>query len=237
MPTSGKLVGGTPSASSIGVEGVEQVVDATFGASRISLRPTDYIFQGKVLGHYRIASVTGAILASSTNDVMPFFSFRWGNNSSAFAVIERISVGWALSTAFITQTSVIDADCIILRQFTAVAGGTLLLPSTTSALTNMVSSTMNQSMVAAIRISTTGTLGNTGTLDDNPFGCGCFNYNNHIGEAVATTDIYKVTAADQHPLVIGTNEGFTVRIITGWIGGTGVGSYYVTIDWAEVSGY
>lgn len=237
MPTSGKRVGGTPSTSTQGVPGIEQVVDSASGAARISLRPTDYIFEGRVLGHYRLASATGAIGASATNDVMPFFSFRWGNNGAAFAVIERISVGWALSTAFITQTSVIDADCIILRQFTAVSGGTLLLPSTTNAFTNLVSSTMNQSLVAAIRISTTASLGNTGTLDDQPFGCGCFNYNNHIGDAVAPLDIYKVTANEQHPLVIGANEGFTVRIITGWSGSTGVGSYYVTIDWAEIVGY
>lgn len=236
MSTPVKIVGGTPAPGTSGVPGIEQLTDASFGASRESLRPADYAFQGRVLGHYRVGAPTG-LFTAPLSAAAAVFSFRW-TDSSSFAVLERITVGYDMTTAF-AAAQVVDLDCIIQRGFTSSdTGGTVLLPSSANAGTNRVRASMSQSTIGDLRISATTALGaGTKTADSNPFGAAPMINTNTSGSGQANIDLYKLDTFGQHPIVFTTNEGFNVRNVTAWAGVASVGKYFVTVDWAEVEGY
>lgn len=236
MATPVKIVSGSPAPGTSGVPGIEQLTDASFGASRAVLKPADYAFQGRVLGHYSVGSPTGLFTAPLAA-AGAIFSFRWTDTAS-FAVLERITVGYVMSTAFVAA-QVIDLDCIIQRGFTASdTGGTALLPSSTNAGTNRVRAPMSPSSIGDLRISTTAALGaGTKTADTNPFGAAPMINNNTAGVGQQEIDLYKLDTFGQHPIVFTASEGFNVRNVTAWAGVASVGKYYVTVDWAEVEGY
>lgn len=238
MPTSVKVVGGSPAPGTTGVPGIEQLTDASFGASRVSLRPLDYAFQGRVLGHYRVASPTGLLTAAGgVSAGNPIFAFRWTDTSS-FAVLERVTLGFVISTAF-AAAQVIDVDCIEARGWTVSdTGGTALMPSSANAGTNRVRAIMNPSVIGDMRIASTTVLtAGTRTLDANPFAAGAMIQSNTAGSGQQNIDLYVLNAAGQHPIVFTTNEGFVVRNVTTWAAMAAVGKFYVTVDWAEVEGY
>lgn len=234
MSTSVKIIGGAPSSSTVATPGVEQIVDPTFGASRVRLCPVDYIFQGRVLGHYRLAGISGPNLTGILNAAGNILSFRW-TNINTIAVIERITVGFSI-TVTSGASQIFDADAIIGRNYTTVAsGGTILIPQTVIG-TNRVRTTMNASLVNDVRIASTTTLGaGTVTLDANAFASSPVSKSFTIGQG-DSTDLYSLTRYGQHPLIISTNEGFFVRLVTAW-NNANQGNFYITIEWAEVVGY
>lgn len=240
MPTSVKIVGGAPSPNTTGVPGVEQVVDPTFGASRVSIRPLDYAFEGRVLGHYRVAAPTGLVAGSGLTGQPAgsiIYSFQW-TDTSAIAVLSRLSVGFALNTAGAAQ--IYDVDCILARQYTtAASAGTRLLPAAPVG-SNRVRKLMNPSLVSDLRIAAATRLtAGTATLDASPFGISPMNQNNNVsGEAQFSVDLYALNMTGQHPIIIRQNEGFLVRLVTAWPNGSAiVATFYVTTEWAEVTGY
>lgn len=224
------VTSGSPSARTFGIPDIEQITDASFGASRASQSPLEYIFQGRILGHYRVATTAGGTgPGGGTGAGGTLFSFRWTDVSS-FAVLERISVGYASSTL---SARVVDIDAIIARGFTVsdTNGTAITLPSRVRAF-------MPQSLIGDLRVTGTGgtiiTAG-TRTLDAVAFAATCFNIDTSVSvNSTGNVDLYRLDTFGQHPIVFTQNEGFVVRTITALP--TSVRFYY-TLDWAEVAGY
>lgn len=230
-----KIVGGVPYPGTTGTPGVEQIIDGTFGASRVSLRPLDYQTGGQILGHYRVASLTGLTTSIAAGGAI--FSFRFAPGTSNFAVVERVSVAAVITTAF-TAGQPVDADVVIVRAFTASdSGGTALAPLGSS---NKVRTSMGNSLASDVRIATTAALGaGTGAADAAAFGIGVASQTNAVGTGGGVNgsgDLYSLNMNAAHPIVLQNNEGFRVRVVTAQ-GSTGVVKYYIAAEWAEVVGY
>jgi hypothetical protein len=228
------LTGGAPPPGSATAPGADLVIDQTFGAMRSSVRPLDYQSGGSVLGHYRMGAATG--LTTGVAAAGAIFSFRWVANAIPFMVLTRISVNAVITTAF-GAAQAIDVDAVIVRGFTASdTGGTAIA---SFGVSNKMRSTMGNSLVLDARIATTAALAaGTGTADSNAFAIGMCSQTNAIGSGGPAngSDLYAVTSAGQHPIVLGANEGFRVRVVTAQ-GGTGVVKYYVAAEWSETNGY
>src|SRR5712691_7553368 len=89
-----KIVGG-----GIVSPGVEMAVDPTFLAARVAIKPAEYAQNGQILGHYRQAASTAAILAGA-NAVL--FSLRWADPSRYF-VLMRLSASVTTVAAITAQ--------------------------------------------------------------------------------------------------------------------------------------
>lgn len=228
-----KIVSGAPAPGSTGIPGTPAVVDGTFSALRTSIRPLDYqVPGGPPLGHYSVAAKSGLTTGLSAGGLL--FAFRW-NATNALAVIERISVGAIVTTAFTTAQAV-DVDGILVRGWTASdSAGTALTPTANS---NKMRTNMGTSLAGDIRIAPAAglTAGGTKTPDANAFCIGCIPNTNAIGTGLQTIPIYDVTAFGQHPVILAANEGFNLRVVTAQ-GAVGVVAYYIKCDWAEVAGY
>jgi hypothetical protein len=225
------LKSGTPGPLSTGSPGVPALVDASSGALRTSLRPLDYAAPGlgRILGHYSLAQATGAVTGVASGGAL--FSFQC-TESDTFVVLERLRVAAIITTAF-TTAQALDVDAIIARNFSAPdTGGTTIVVGSG----NWMRKLMGPSTINDMRIATVAALAaGTKTLDPSAFAIAPISQNNTLGSGGQAT-LYELTAAGQHPLIFGKNEGLNVRVVTA-MGAVGVVKYYVTLEWAEVSGY
>lgn len=226
------MTGGLPGPQSFGVDGTDQVVDQTFGAGRVVLKPTEYNnaqFQG---GHYRMAAATGATTTIAGGGAI--FSMRWGISNGLF-ILKRAQVGAIVTTAF-TSAQQIDLDIVRATGFTAAdTGGTAI---TLTGNNQKKRAIMNSSQVADMRIATTAALGaGTRTQDAQAFGIGvCVpSAANTAFQTGGFIDLYKEDTVAEHPEAFGNNEGFQIRIVTTQ-GAAGVVKFYLVLDWAEVPG-
>jgi hypothetical protein len=234
-----RVVSDAPQNTTFGMEGNGQVVDATFGAGRVSIRPNEFIGQGVGGGHYRAAATSGALTGVGAGAAV--FSMRWAppNGGSALFLLKRVQVSWILTTAY-TAAQTTDLDIVRCTAFTAAdTGGTALTPFTGN--NNKVrSGLMATSIVADMRISSTAALGaGTKTQDANPFSYLSMPPQGAANTAFTTgtmlTDLYAENILNEHPQMFGANEGFNVRAVTA-MGATGVIKLYVVVEWAEVPG-
>lgn len=234
MAAESRIVSGTPTSTTYGVPGTEQITDATFGASRVILKPTDFAFGGYVGGHYRVAASTGALTGVAAAGAI--FSARWSPGSTnSYALLKRVQIASIITTAF-TTAQAIDFDIVTDRAFTAAdTGGTPITPILGNSQKNR-SSIMNTSQMTDMRIATTGALGaGTKTADASAMGITCHPNNNSIGSGSALIDLYKEDVQAAHPVMFGNNEGFNIRMVTA-MGAVGVIKVYVVVEWAEVPG-
>jgi hypothetical protein len=198
--------------------------------------------QGVVGGHYAAAQVSGALTGVAAAGSV--FSARWAppTGAAAFMVLERLQVGFVLTTPF-TAGQVVDFDVVRCSGFTAAdTGGTALTPfigNNNKARTSM----MSTSAMSDMRISSTAALGaGTKTQDTNPFGYATSSVINVAiptatvpGGVLPLTDLYSFVNNGQHPEVFGVNEGFNIRNVTA-MSAAGVIKLYVVCTWAEVPG-
>lgn len=184
--------------------------------------------RSRVLGQYTVAAVSGATTGLSAGN--PILSFRW-TDTVAMAVFTRITASAVINTAFGTAQA-IDIDAIIARSFTVVdSGGTAI---TIGASNPKNQSGMGPSLVADLRIATTGTLtAGTRTLDSNPIASLAFGGNSNALGNADTRDLYLWNRNGQYPIVLSANEGLILRVPTAQ-GATGKVVYYITLEWAEV---
>lgn len=234
-----KLVSGTPQSNTVGTPGVEQVVDGTFGSSRVSLRPVDYVAGGVAYGHYSLAAVSGATTTLAAGTLL--FSMRWGS-PVGLMMLERITVSAAITTAF-TANQVLDVDAIAVRGWvTSDSAGTAI---TIPANSNKARTTMGSSLISVngdIRIAsaTAITAGGTKTPDTNAFAAAALPGLGASGAlflgGTGPVDLYNASLMGQHPMVFAANEGFNLRFVTTQAA-SGVVKYYVRVDWAEVPGF
>jgi len=233
------LKGGAPNSTTIGVPFTPLMVDATYNAARVTLKPDEYNFGSFNGGHYRTAQVSGALTGVGAAGAV--FSMRWANTNGLF-LLKRLLVGYAITTAF-TAGQLVDFDVVRDSAFTAAdTGGTALTPFIGNNAKKR-SSTMATSQVADMRISSTAALGaGTKTADTNPFGYATTAPTNLAvptatvaGGFMQLTEMYVQDANAAHPEMFGANEGFNIRNVTA-MGAAGVIKLYVVCDWAEVPG-
>ena len=233
------IEGGAPQNTSFGVPGNAQVVDATFGAGRVTLKPNEFINQGVGGGHYRAAAASGLLTGVGAGGAV--FSMRWAppNGSAPLFLLKRVQLAWIVTTAY-TAAQITDWDIVRCTAFTAAdTGGAALTPFTGN--NNKVrSGLMATSVIADMRVSTTAALGaGTKTQDANPFGYLPTGMqpaaNTAFSTGVGPTDIYAENILNEHPEMFAANEGFNIRAVTA-MGAVGVVKLYVTVEWAEVPG-
>lgn len=240
MPTPIRQAGGIASTITSAVQGSEQLVDASSNASRTIIKPLDYVSQGRVLGHYRLAARTGKFTGAQSSGTN-IYNFRWGVQN-AYCVLTRLSVGFAMTQAFDTP-QVIDMRVFIGRNWTTQPnGGTQIYPATTVVGSNRMRTAMPPSLVSMIMTcTTTGFNSGTVTTDTNEFANAAMIQHNFADNATFPIDVYAEEMTGQHPIVFSPNEGFIVRNFSGWGANGGSfqpsGYWYITSEWTEVSGY
>jgi hypothetical protein len=218
-------------------ENIEQQVDPTYQAGRVSLRPLEWQSNsgGAQGGHFGLAAETGLTTGIAAGGAI--FSFRW-TDSARVAVIHRILVGAVITTAYGTAQEV-SADAVVVRGFTASdTGGTAISMSANSGKKR---SNMASSLVGDLRIATTAALSaGTGTADTNAFGywiaAGGGTAFNSIGSQSGMSPLFQPLPGMEHAVVLSQNEGFRVRIPFAQ-GASGVVRYAINVDWAEAPAY
>jgi hypothetical protein len=227
------ILGGTPSATSFGIEETRLVVDATFGSARVTEKPDEYNFGVFTGGHYRLAVATGLVTGIAAASAL--FSVRWAQ-PVGFLVLRRIQAYSILTTAF-TSAQQVDLDVIRVSGFTAPdTGGTALTPFTGNA--QKARTIMATSQISDMRVATTAALGaGTRTLDPNAFATGVATPSaaNTAFQTSGYFDLYSMPNSNVHPHMFGNNEGFLIRNVTAF-GAAGVAKLYFTIEWAELPG-
>jgi hypothetical protein len=210
------------------VPGVELGIDPTFQAARVSLRPIDHSIGGQILGHYRTSGNTTAA-AFSGNAVL--CNFRWAD-PSRYAVILKV-IG---STSIVTSVTAQRTDPLFMtiqRAYTVseTTNATSILPTGNSgkARVNMASTLAAQISVAS---AAAGISGGTRTADNTPMALVPLDLSGGLG-AGTTNDEFVRYEPRMHPLVLSSNEGFTISwgattLATGTIEASFV------IEWAEV---
>ncbi len=227
------IKGGPAPSTSFGSPGIPALVDPTFGALRVVLRPDEYNFSGFNGGSYRVArSVTGVTGVAAAGALV---SMRWTVPSAGFVMLKRVGVGAIITTLFTTAQAV-DFYIIALRGFTAAdTGGTAITPILGNNQKNR-SGIMNTSQVSDMRETSGAALGaGTKTPDTSPFGIAAISQNNTIGSGAALVDLYKHDKNNEHPVMFGNLEGFNIRAVTA-MGAVGVIRFYYAVEWAEVPG-
>lgn len=226
-----------------GKSGHEIEVDPTFMAARIAMRPLEYNFAGRVLGHYAVQQRSGELVAT-IGALGHLASFRWAQND-AYAVILRIRAGWSISAAVTTAVEM-NLRAVLAHAFsvdftTAATAANMIVPPKAGAM----SSNMGNSLMGATgpRISTTTVQsGQTLTADTNGFASAVWlaRYpTNSTGVAVAQAVgdagemkvLYECTSPYQHPVVLGNAEGVIIQPITA---GPATGTYAIYVDWEWV---
>lgn len=205
-------------------------------------KPQDY----DTLGHYRLVLTTGTIAAGIAANA-EILQFRW-TDATRFAIVQEIAVleFRNITTAFAAG----PFNFFVTRSTGWSADGTGGTAVTLTSPQAKVRTTMGAPIVGTVRISTTAALGaGTKTLDTNPMGATFGN----TGSTPAIAQLYipagsPVTGyggpgvelmhpdigAGEHPVVVGTNEGVSVRVN---MPGTGTWIASILIKWAEVTAF
>ena len=213
---------------------VSEVDGSTFRALRISPRPVDY----GALGAYTYGGTTGA-LAAALGANSEIFQFRWAD-ATHLAVIRKIRISAAVNSTFFAAGVPVQIDLVKSTSWSAPGtGGTGLTPAALlKRRTNMGST-----LVAAgdIRIATTAALGaGTKTLETLSLSfilaAGPITASLNGTIIAPGTILWQAEVGDgENPLVLATNEGFSIRSVA--VPATGTWQAAITVDWAEVTAY
>jgi hypothetical protein len=214
-------------------ENIEAQVDPTFQSLRVTLRPLEWNLPGLAGGgHFFASGASGALSGVGANG--PIFSVRW-TDTAHYLVLKRLALVYYLTTAYGTA-QMNDFDLVRVTGFTASdSAGNAVTPQ------RKRNANMGSSLVADCRMSSTAVLtAGTRTIDaasvryvaDGP-------PNVAIPTATLGVPRQELVLYDNkdfavHPLVLGANEGFLVRMVTA-MGASGVIKAYVQAEWAEVA--
>lgn len=230
MPAT-QIVGGVPAPGSFGTPGIPVVADGSFGAARMSVKPDEFEGGGTIGGHYRVGAVSGALTGVAAGGIV--YTFRAPTTPSLWFVLKRVTVSAVITTAF-TTAQALDYDIVKATSWTGGdTGGTAIIMSGGGKVrANMPNSQMAQIMIATTAANAAGT---PKTLDTNALAEGVISQTNAIGSG-GQVDLYKHDATGEHPIVLGSNEGFNIRVVTA-MGAVGVVKLYVSTTWVEAPGY
>jgi hypothetical protein len=213
---------------------VAEVDGTTFRAVRTVTKPLEY----GAFGHYRWGGFTG-ILPAALAANSEIFQFRW-TDATRFAVVQEIWISACVSTTFFAAGVPVQIDMIKSTGWSAQGtGGT----GVTFSSNNKMRTSMGSSLIASgdMRIATTAALGaGTKTLESNSMAAlaapGPITASLN-GQIIAPgTPLYSPDAASgEHPLVLTTNEGFSIRSVA--VPATGTWTVGIQMRWAEVAAY
>lgn len=212
---------------------VEQQVDPTHQAARVSLRPLDHRDNtGRVGGQFRLSAVTGAVAGALAANA-PIFSLRWANPNFPLVILGILASGKC--EAFSSGVGT-DLEAIVARSFTASdTGGTLVQPATTAQ--KMRSASMAQSLLANdansdCRVASTAALSaGTRTLDTVGIGYVALPATG-AGGGAGGLELFRAQSWE-HALVLGQNEGLIVRSSSGFAS-SNTWRFGLTLIYAEV---
>lgn len=211
-------------------------------------RPLPHKFSNgaTVLGHYKVAQVSGAIAATPTA-LDHWARIRWvPTQSNAKLVLCRLQVGLSISGAITTLVQQ-TLQAIKARSYTVDHDTAITNISLASGACRMNTNTMNTSQMGATGpgICTTAPMtGQTATLDAAPFAtvdlplitavtatgtaiAGA------VGIASGMKDLYRWDSLGEYPPTLATGEGIIVRtLLTGHA--TGTLTLRTIWEWAEV---
>lgn len=201
-----------------------QKIDASFGASRVALRPAE------VTSWLSIGAQSGNLSALAANTAV--FSLR--NLSANLLMIRRVGVGFITTTAF-TIAQKIDFGLMVARAFTVsdTAGTAIALVGTNAKhRTSLGTLTSVDCRVAAAAALGAGTK----TLDTNHLGqTGGWSGAAGITIQPAQDNLLQHSAGD-YPVILAQNEGINIMNLTA-MGAVGVGVLYVNLEVAECVSY
>jgi hypothetical protein len=244
--------GGQPGPNTFGVPVAPLVIDTSYGAARISVKPDE--LQGfnpeQQAGHYRFAQKVALAGPIGVSTVILAFQAP----PTGIAILRRVQVGFQITTAF-AVAQVIDFDVVrVTGMITAFAsgiltapiqGGTLVTPLVANNRKRIQGSALSLVPVIALSTANIGSglaLSGILTQDANPFGYATSMPINLAAPTAAVsdgfmpmTDLFSATENSGHPEVFSNTEGFFIRLPTG-LAGTGHLLVYYLIDWTEAPG-
>lgn len=211
---------------------------AQANVEHLALRTENRPLDASGLGQYAYGGITGIIPAALAAN-SEIFQFRWVD-ATRFAVIHRIVISATVSTTMFAAGVPVQIDLVKSTAWTAQGtGGTGVSPA---ALLKKRTS-MASSLVASgdLRIATTAALGaGTKTLETVSLATlvapgpitGALN-----GQIIPPgTPLFEANPArGEYPIVLTTNEGFSIRSVA--VPATGTWTASVSIQWSEVSAY
>lgn len=209
-------------------------VDPTTKAARTTPKPTEY----STLGHYKWGGFTG-ILPAALAANSEIYQFRW-SNASNLALITKVRISACVTTTFFAAGVPVQIDLIKSTSW-SVAGTLGAAP--TFAATCKARSGMGNSLIVAgdMRIATTAALGaGTKTLEANSMaaivapGPITASLNGQI--IPPGTILWEPDTGDgEHPLLLATNEGFSIRSVA--VPATGTWEAAIYVNWTELTAY
>lgn len=200
-----------------------QAVDATFKASRSTLRPAE------VIGWYSFGATSGALTGVAAAG--PVFSLR--NTGTNLLKVRRLQVGFVTTTAFTTCTQGLAYNLLFATGFTVSdSGGTALY---TAGQNKHRQSFTNITSAPDVRISTTAAI-TAGTRTLNTIAMGVAGGTSAaVGDSMPITSLLSHDAGD-YPIILAQNEGLVVTNAIA-MGAAGVIALHVNIEFAEVASY
>jgi hypothetical protein len=217
--------------------GSELVVDPTFNAARVVMKPLEYANLGQILGHYRAVCTSGSVLSLTGPAVVN--SLRW-TDPSRFFVLLRLEANLSIPST-ITTGVVQDVAAYVFRGSTGNSSGAGSSTVDFTGNKQKLRASMGSSLVGELRTigTTTALTACAGKTNDGvPFGAGAFSLWPDIRTAgsapIAPLILYKVDSFGQHPIVLACNEGIEIQDTT-TNNTTGAIKFYFTYEWAEVS--
>ena len=210
----------------------EQQVDTTFGAARVSLRPTDYTVPGGPNGgHYKISAATG-IMAAGITTLSQIFQARWADPTKLM-IVQLVRVQACTGTGFAATSQGCPLDLIIGHGSTANGSGGSAL--TVTSASNKMRSGMASSAFATsgeIRVATTAALtaATNQTLEPNPIGI-CAGAPNATLQQGGQYVLFETSDAGDHPLILQSGDTLAVRANNP--AATGTWYAYITLEWLE----
>lgn len=218
--------------------GNKLAIDPTFGAARVCVKPDEYVFGGRVLGHYSIAGASGVINAN-TASTYTGFSARW-TDPSVIAIVKRVRFQVQILTAITLAGTQPLLDLTIVRGFTTNFAGNFSPLALSSASGRARSSMAPSTASMGITTGTGGMIGATLTADVQQVAISGFPLSAFTADQThAPISLFDCSQLGQHPLIFGANEGFVMRMNeggAGW-GSTGTWQLVVMVDWLEAASY
>lgn len=213
-------------------DNINQQVDPSHKASRVSLRPQEV----GIYGSYQIALVSG-VMAAGLAAGAPILAFKWSTNA-IMALVRRVRITAATDVTAFAQGATIF-DMIRATGFTIqdTGGASISLAGKSQTMGTRMGATQQQiaaTATGAIAVANTATLtAGTRVLDNFPMGI----LVGSVGAVPANFPVaqpgvlFDSVDSKKHPLELVMNEGFVVRAT---VPATGTWKFGVEIDWDEV---
>lgn len=204
-------------------------VEAATKALRTTIRPEDY----GALGMYSQGATNGTtVMAAGIANNSPIFAFRWSHASNLCLIKKFLfSAGNGVTafTAGFAQFNLFAARSWSVND----TGGTAIVP--TGNQNKLRTSGMGTTLVGDVRISNTATLtAGTRTKDANPLASIVAGIPAVAGSVIMPPTLMIDQRPGEHPMLLAQNEGIVLECV---VPATGVWSFGIRIDWAELTAY